>query len=225
MNLGRSVILSWAAVASACSTLPSYETLEGTDSALIPAAEARIELGERGDALMPYLAVLGWSSQGQDSGSLDSGTRFLVGGVQLDGPLTYDVDFDLRFVEFVFGARLQLDDLKFDSHVGYGSFEGKVDLATDVLPATEKLDLGGFALGIALEVPVAEWLGWRTAMDVALGSEATASRIDSVLRLRIFRFVHVDVGIGRLAYERVDAGGSDIELEIVGPRIGLALSL
>lgn len=213
-----------AAVVGGCSTLPSYETLEGSDSALIPAAEVRVDLGERSESATPYLAVMGWTAQGEDSGSLESGTRFLIGGVQLDGPLSYEVDYDLRLVEFVFGGRMRLDDVLFDAHLGFGGFGGKVDLATDAGPANEKLDFSGFALGVALEVPVADWLGWRTAMDVTVGSEATASRIDSVLRCRVFRVVHLDVGIGRLAYERTDAGGSDIELEIVGPRVGLTLS-
>ncbi len=216
--------LLFATAAAACSTLPSYETLEGSDSALIPAAEVRVDFSERSDVLTPYVAVMGWSAQGEDSGSLENGTRFLIGGVQLDGPLSYELDYDLRLVELVFGARIRFDEVLCDTHVGFGSFGGKVDLATDTIPAHETLDFSGLALGLALEVPLAEWLDWRTAMDLTVGSEATASRIDSVLRCRLVRSVFVDVGIGRIAYERTDAGGSDIELEIVGPRIGLALS-
>lgn len=219
-RVGASVLL---ATLGACSTIPPYETLDLRDSATIPSVEVRAPLGSGEEGQRMFLAASAIGAEGSDGGSIDGGQRIEVGGTVIDGPATWDADFELRCVSVLLGADIPLEPVVLEMGIGLASVGAQVDLRSEFVHAKEDLDFGGLALDAALRGPILDWLDWRVSFDVVIGSDSTLTRADALLVARPFGFLRVHAGLGAMQFERTDVGGSDIELGLTGPRLGVTL--
>ena len=217
------LVLFWSL--SACSTIPHYETLDLTDSAVLPSVEVRVHLGEAESGSRMFVAAGAIGAEGADGGSLEAGQRVSLGGTVLDGPAEWSADFELRCATLALGVQLPLESLFLETWIGVAGVGALVDLRSGSQSASEELDFTGLALGASLSGPIVDWLDWRATFDVAASDDSTLTRVEALVSAQPVRFLRVQAGVGTVQFERSDVGGSDIELGLTGPRLGIALHL
>jgi len=211
-----------AVALAACSTVP-YEALDLRDSATLPSLEVRGTFSSADEGPRMYAAASAIGAEGSDTGSIGAGQRISLGGTVIDGPADWRGDFELRCVSFLLGVQVPFESVTLETAVGVAGIGAQLDLSSNVDHARADLDFTALALAAALQGPILDWLDWRVGFDVAVGSESTLTRAEALLVARPFGCLRLQAGIGTLQFARTDAGGSDIELGLTGPRVGVVL--
>lgn len=211
-------------VTAACSTLSS---IEGSDSAFLPAVEGRVYF-ERGEPRSGwYAAALAFQGEGEDSGSLDAGEELRLAGQSLFGPLDYDTSLELRVLQVGVGRRTRVEQAALDFEFGLEAAAGKLEVESGGSVLSQDLD--GEALYLAfggegwLDRPLG--FGGRYSFSVHGGGDSQVLQVLEVgLRYRFAGVGQLGLGLGIMSLAREGGGDSEIDFTLVGPRLALALA-